>query len=64
MSTTYTQHKNTIMKIKKDEVHAIVSSIAEYKRCAIQKFCIEYGIKNYQLNKLSISNDLHNIGLF
>ena len=64
MSTQYSQHINVIKKIKLDEVHKNVSSIAEYKRCAILKFCIEYGIKSYQLDKLSISNDLHNIGLF
>ena len=63
MSIEHSQHKNTIKKIKLDEVHKNVSSIAKYKRCAILKFCIENGIKNYQLDKLSISNEVHNIGL-
>ena len=41
-----------------------VSSIAEYKRSALLKYCKENGIKKYQLDELSVSNNLHKLGLF
>ena len=41
-----------------------VSSIAEYKRSALLKYCKENGIKKNQLDELSVSNNLHKLGLF
>ena len=62
MSTQHSLYKNTIKKIKLDEVDENVSSVVEYKRCAILKYCNENGIEKYQLDKLSISNELHKLG--
>ena len=39
MSTQYSQNKNTTKKIKLDKVDKNVSSIAEFKRLAILKYC-------------------------
>ena len=63
MSTQHSLNKNTIKKIKLDEVDENVSSVVEYKRCAILKYCNENGIENYQLDVSSISNELHNLGM-
>ena len=41
-----------------------VTSIAEYKSCAILKYCNENGIKKYQLDDLSTSNNHHKLGMF
>ena len=46
MSTKHSRNKNTTKKIKLDEVDENVCSIAEYKRCAILKYCNENGVKN------------------
>ena len=62
MSTKHSQNKNTTKKIKLDEVDENVSSIAEYKKCAILKYCKENGIEKNQLNELSISKKLHKLG--
>ena len=62
MSTKHSQNKNTTKKIKLDEVDENVSSIAEYKKCAILKYCNENGIEKNQLNELSISKKLHKLG--
>ena len=63
MSTQDNQNKNTMKKIKLDGVDENVSSIAEYKRCAILKYCKENGIYRNQLDVLPISNELHRLGL-
>ena len=63
MSTQYSQHINVIKKIKLDEVHKNVSSIAEYKRCAILKYCNENGIKESHLEEFLVPNNLHKLGL-
>ena len=39
MSTQHNRNKNTTKKTKLNEVDKNVSSIAEYKRCAILKYC-------------------------
>ena len=62
MSTQHSLYKNTIKKIKLDEVDENVSSVVEYKRCAILKYCNENGIEKYQLDKLSVLNELHKLG--
>ena len=41
----------------------LVSSIAEYKRCAILKYCNENGIKKSYLDELLISKNLHKLGM-
>ena len=64
MSTQHSLNKNTIKKIKLDEVDENVSSIAEYKKCAILKYCNENGNIKKQLDNFFISNELHKIGLF
>ena len=61
MSLQHSQNKNTVKKIKIDDD---VSSIAEYKKCAILKYCNENGIKTNNLDKLSISNDFRLLGLY
>ena len=42
----------------------LVSSIAEYKRCAILKYCNENGIKKSHLDVFLFSNNLHKLGMF
>ena len=64
MSLQHSQNKNTVKKIKVDEVKEDGSMIAEYKICAILKYCEGNGIKTNHLDKLSISNDFHILGLF
>ena len=64
MSTKHSRNKNTTKKRKLDEVDESVSSIAEYKRCAILKFCKENGIETNQLKNLFISKKLHKLGLY
>ena len=64
MSTKHSRNKNTTKKIKLDEVDEIVGSIAEYKRCAILKYCNKNGIENSHLDKLSISKKLPKFGLY
>ena len=61
MSIQHSQNKKTVKKMKIDED---VSGIAEYKRCALLKYCNENGIKTNNLDKLSISNDFHLLGLY
>ena len=63
MSILHSHYKNTVKKTKLDEVDENVGSIAEYKRSAILKYCKENGIEKNQLDELSISNKLHNLGL-
>ena len=63
MSTLHRLNKYTNKKVKLDEVNEILSSIAEYKRCAIVKYCNENGVENNQLDILSISNEVHKIGM-
>ena len=62
MSTQHSKNKNAIKKIKLDEDNGNVSSIAEYKRCAILKYCKELGTKRNQLDRLSILNKLRKLG--
>ena len=62
MSTQHSLNKNTIKKINLDEVDEDVSGIAEYKRCAILKYCNENGIDTNHSDKLSISNDFLLLG--
>ena len=64
MSTQHSQNKNTIKKIKLDEVDKDVNSVAEYKRCAILKYCNENGIEKNQLDILSFTNEHHKLGIF
>ena len=64
MSLQHSQNKNTIKKTKLDEVDEDGSIIAEYKRCAILKYCNENGVKTNHLDDLSISNDFHLLGLY
>ena len=64
MSTKHSQNKNTTKKIKLDEVDENVSSIAEYKKCAILKYCNENGNIKKQLDNFFISIELHKLGLF
>ena len=64
MSTQHSLYKNTIKKIKLDEVDENVSSIAVYKKCAILKYCNENGNIKKQLDNFFISNELHKLGLF
>ena len=63
MSTQHSLTKNNKKKIKLVKVKEDVSRVAEYKRCAILKYCNENGIENYQLDVSSISNELHNLGM-
>ena len=63
MSTQHSRNKNAIKKIKLDEDKGNVSSIAEYKRCAILKYCNENGNIKNQLDELFIFNELHELGL-
>ena len=63
MSTQHNRNKNTTKKTKLNEVDKNVSSIAEYKRCAILKYCKELGTKRNQLDRLSILNKLRKLGL-
>ena len=63
MSTPLELNKSTRKKIKLDEVNEDVSSIAEYKRCAILKYCNENGIEKNQLHISSVSNELHKLGM-
>ena len=64
MSLHHSQNNNTEKKIKLDKVDEDESIIAEYKRCAILKYCNKNGIKTNHLDELSISNDFHLLGLF
>ena len=41
----------------------LISSIAEYKRCAILKYCNENGIKESHLEEFLVPNNLHKLGL-
>ena len=62
MSTQHSLNEITKKKIKLDEVDEHVSGVAKYKRCAILKYCNENGIEKYQLDKLSVLNELHKLG--
>ena len=64
MSLKQSQNKNTVKKIKIEEANKDGSIIAEYKRCAILKYCNENGIKTNHLDKLSISNEFYTLGLY
>ena len=64
MSTKHSRNKNTTKKEKLDKVDENVSSIAEYKRCAVLKYCNENGIEKNKLIKLSILNKHQKLGLF
>ena len=63
MSTQHSQIKNIIKKIKLTEVDEDVSSIAEYRRCAILKYCNKNGNFKNQLDELVISNEPNELGL-
>ena len=63
MSTQHRLNINTKKKRKLDEVNEVVSSVTEYKRCAILKYCDENGIEKNQLNILSIINKLQTLGI-
>ena len=63
MSTQHSQTKNTTKKIQLNEVDENVSSIEEYKRCALLKYCNENGIYRNQLDEFPISNELHRLSL-
>ena len=56
------QHSQNTKKIKLDKVNENLSSITEYKRRAILKYCNEKGIKQNQLDELSISEKLNKLG--
>ena len=58
------QHSRNTKKIKLDEVNENVSSITEYKRRAILKYCNDNGIKKSHLDELLISNNHHKLGMF
>ena len=62
MSKQHSRNKKATMKIKLDKVDENVSNITQYKRRAILKFCNEKGIKQNQLDELSISEKLHKLG--
>ena len=64
MSKQHSQIKNIIKKTKLDKVDENVGSIAEYKRCAILKYCNENGIKKSHLDEFLISNNHHKLGIF
>ena len=64
MSLQHSQNINTVKKIKKDKVDDDGSIIAEYKRCAILKYCDENGIRTNNLDELSISNEFRILGLY
>ena len=64
MSLQHRQNKNTVKKINLDEVDEGVSNVTKYKRCAILKYCDGNGIKRNHLDKLSISNYFHILGLY
>ena len=63
MSTQHRLNEITIKEIKLDKVIEDVNSVAEYKRCAILKYCDENGTAKNQLDKLSFSNELHKLGM-
>ena len=63
MSTQHRLNINTKKKRKLDEVNEVVSSVTEYKRCAILKYCDENGTGKNQLNILSIINKLQTLGI-
>ena len=63
MSTQHKLKRNTKEIIKLDKVDGYLDCIAEYKRCAILKYCNEYGIEKYQLDMSSISNEHHKLGM-
>ena len=64
MSLHHSQNSNTVKKTKLDEVDEDGSIIAEYKRCAILKYCEENVIKTNYLDKLDISNEFQILGLY
>ena len=64
MSTQHNRNKTTTKKTKLNEVYEIVGSIAEYKRCAILKYCNKNGIEKSHLDELSISKKLPKFGLY
>ena len=64
MSTQHSQNKNTIKKIKLDEVDKDVNSVAEYKKSAILKYCNENGIEKNQFDILSVTNEHNKLGIF
>ena len=62
MSLNHSLSKNSIKKIKLDEADENVSSILEYKRIAILKFCNENGTKSCKYDEMISSNDVIGIG--
>ena len=64
MSLKQSQNKNTVKKIKIEEANKDGSIIAEYKRCAILKYCEGNGIKTSYLDELDISNGFQILGLY
>ena len=63
MSTQHRLNINTKKKRKLDEVNEVVSSVTEYKRCAILKYCDENGIEKNQFDILTISKKLCKLGM-
>ena len=64
MSLQHSQNINIVKKTKLDKVDEDGSSIAEYKKCAILKYCNDNGIKTNNLDKLDISNKFQTLGLY
>ena len=64
MSINHIQNKISMKKIKLDESDENVSSILKYKRLAFLKFNNENGKRNFQFNKLFITDDIHALVIF
>ena len=62
MSLQHSKNKKPVKKTKLDVVDEDGSSIAEYKRCAILKYCNKNGIRTNHLDELSISNNFYLLG--
>ena len=63
MSIKHSLSKNNITKIKLNKANENVSSITEYKRIAIVKFCNEKDTKSCKYDEIFNSNDDIEIGI-
>ena len=64
MSTQHSQNESIIKKkLKLDKVDKNVNSIAEYKRCAILRYCNKNGNIKKLLEKFFTSNEIHKLSL-
>ena len=63
MSLEQSQNLIGIKKFKPNQVSKKDGCIAEFKKRAILKFCIQNGIKSYQYDKLFNSNFFNEIGM-